>query len=890
MILLFTLLVFLSRALSTPPPLHAIDIEGWGEYSSLPHSYAIVQRGLVNALTQLHVRIVKSSTTPLYQSHWLPTSEVQRTNQRLAQTTSMMSPSNVHLLDATLRFSFPFDLTPSPTSRHTYVFATTEYGNCSLQYMVQHHNSIPLDASVTIVTPSEWSRSGFINAGVHPQRVVVLRHGVDTQHVGVLSPHDRRAARLLYFPSPSLFINDDKTVLYAHVGSMTYNKGFDIIVSSFIQHYTSSSGGQHARLLLKGLDDLYNSRELFQREIVKQGSVALRLVKQGVIQYVGARLTKQKLHELLCSADVYLTPYRAEGFNMPAQEAAACGLTVITSSLLHGSRKGGVGGKGGATMVPAVDDKNKTPPPPPPPMGKEQHDICIVGAGLSGAVIAERYATTLHKTVYVMEKRNHIGGNCYDHLDEETGIRINRYGAHLFHTKYKRVWDYVQRFSEWTPYEHKVLAQVEGRHVPVPVNIDTVNILFGLNIQDSAEMDAWLKKEQVHFDAPPQNSEEMSLSRVGQRLYETLFKPYTVKQWAKTPAQLAPEVMARIPVRNNRDARYFGDTWQALPTTGYTSMFEHMLNHSLITVDTNTDYFQVRDRLNCGRTYYTGPVDTYFADLGWPKLEYRSLDFVRQVHATKDYYQPNSVVNHPAATTPYTRIVEYKHFLNQTSNKTVIFKEFSKDHGEPYYPVPNPDNQALFQKYKAMSDIEPNVTFVGRLANYKYFNMDQTIKNALELFDQDTAVEEEVPGAATPATPANGYRGAAPTDDWCLPSFCKFVGSTVARVTFLKDTPGYMIVPDQEHLLSIMRETTVEVWKKRIHSKRSCGGDGDGDDKEKAKGKAPERESQSCGAHGGVSTRGMEHIAAFHTWYQVGVSFLQEIIGRVEEGVDDTAE
>ena len=374
-------------------------------------------------------------------------------------------------------------------------------------------------------------------------------------------------------------------------------------------------------------------------------------------------------------------------------------------------------------------------------LSKPQYDICVVGAGLSGAVMAERYASLYQKTVYVMERRNHIGGNCYDYIDSETGIRVNKYGAHLFHTKYKRVWDYIQQFSDWTPYEHRVVANVDGVHVPVPVNIDTVNILFNLDIQNSTEMDAWLKEEQAQFNAPPQNSEEMSLSRVGQRLYETLFKPYTIKQWAKSPAQLAPEVMARIPVRNNRDARYFSDKWQALPTQGYTSMFEHMLDNPLITVDTNVDYFQVRDRLVCGRTYYTGPVDTYFANLGWPKLEYRSLDFVREVHGTKDYYQPNSVVNHPSTTVPYTRIVEYKHFLNQTSDNTVIFKEFSKDNGEPYYPVPNTDNQALFQKYKAMSDKEPHVTFVGRLANYKYFNMDQTIKNALELFDQDTAME-----------------------------------------------------------------------------------------------------------------------------------------------------
>jgi len=397
---------------------------------------------------------------------------------------------------------------------------------------------------------------------------------------------------------------------------------------------------------------------------------------------------------------------------------------------------------------PRVKETSKTPTVAPSSKGtphkknipkhdERQYDICVVGAGLSGAVIAERYASTLKKSVYVMEKRNHIGGNCYDYIDDETGIRINKYGAHLFHTKYERVWDYLQQFSDWTPYEHKVLAFVDGKHVPVPVNIDTVNKLFNLDIKNSDEMDEWLQNEQVHFDTPPTNSEEMSLSRVGQRLYEKMFKPYTIKQWAKTPAQLGPEVMARIPVRNNYDARYFGDKWQALPTHGYTAIFEKMFENPLITVETNVDYFKVRDTLNCGKTYYTGPVDTYFSDLGWPKLEYRSLDFVREVYDTNKYFQPISVVNHPSETVPYTRIVEYKHFLNQSSDKTVIFKEFSKDDGEPYYPVPNPENQALFQKYKDMSNKEPGVTFVGRLANYKYFNMDQTVKNALELFDKD---------------------------------------------------------------------------------------------------------------------------------------------------------
>jgi len=376
------------------------------------------------------------------------------------------------------------------------------------------------------------------------------------------------------------------------------------------------------------------------------------------------------------------------------------------------------------------------------------YDICVVGAGLSGSVIAQQYALRLKKTVLVIEKRNHIGGNCYDYIDEETGIRVNQYGAHLFHTKHERVWRYVQAFATWVPYEHKVHAFVDGKYVPVPVNIDSVNILFGLNISSPAQMGAWLKSEQVHLGGAPTNSEEVSLSRVGPRLYAKLFKPYTIKQWAKTPAQLGPEVMARIPVRDNHDARYFSDPWQALPARGYTAFFEKMLEDHRITVQINTDYFKIRDVLRCGKTYFTGPVDAYFAHLGWPHLEYRSLTFVREVHEVP-LYQPISVVNHPSASVPYTRIVEYKHFLAQKSNKTVIFKEFSHDGGEPYYPVPNPANQALFEKYKAMADSHKNVSFVGRLANYKYFNMDESILNALELFDRDTGAVIPTPRVST---------------------------------------------------------------------------------------------------------------------------------------------
>lgn len=268
-------------------------------------------------------------------------------------------------------------------------------------------------------------------------------------------------------------------------------------------------------------------------------------------------------------------------------------------------------------------------------------DVCVVGAGLSGAVLAERYASTSNASILVLEKRDHIGGNCFDYVDSETGIRVNKYGAHLFHTKHRCVWDYVQRFSEWVPWEHEVVAHVDGKFVPVPVNIDTVNALFNKSISTEIEMVNWLQTERVSPSSGDlHNSEDVALSRVGPRLYNLLFKPYTQKQWSKDPSKLGPSVLSRIPVRPNFDSRYFSDPFQALPRDGYTTMFQRMLSSPQITLRLSTDFFlvrtitaqfihvyhqnhahclQVRHRLRCGTTFYTGPIDRYFAAAGLPK-------------------------------------------------------------------------------------------------------------------------------------------------------------------------------------------------------------------------------------------------------------------------------
>lgn len=360
-------------------------------------------------------------------------------------------------------------------------------------------------------------------------------------------------------------------------------------------------------------------------------------------------------------------------------------------------------------------------------------DILIIGAGISGSVLAERYATS-GKKVLIIEKRNHIGGNCYDHYDEN-GILISKYGAHLFHTNEEQVWQYVNQFTDWYPWEHKVIARVDDKTVPIPVNITTVNTLFGENIVTEDQMKAWLDAHKVFYENP-NNGEEAVLSRVGLVLYDKMFKHYTKKQWDKYPIELDASVLNRIPVRHNYDDRYFSDKYQALPVGGYTKLFQKILDHPNIEVRLNTDYFDVKDNYTgYDKLFYTGPVDRFFEFKHSleEKLEYRSINFVKET-VDAEFFQENSVVNYPGVEVPYTRIVEYKHFGHQLSDKTTIVKEFTVDEGDPYYPVPNPRNQEIYAKYKEEADKLKNIYFVGRLANYKYFNMDQAFKNALDLF------------------------------------------------------------------------------------------------------------------------------------------------------------
>lgn len=360
-------------------------------------------------------------------------------------------------------------------------------------------------------------------------------------------------------------------------------------------------------------------------------------------------------------------------------------------------------------------------------------NIVIIGAGISGSVLAERYAVA-GKKVLILEKRNHIGGNCYDYIDQN-GILVSKYGAHLFHTQMEDVWDYVNRFSEWYSWEHRVLAKVDDQLVPIPVNINTVNKLFNLSISSEEEMIDWLENNRLPI-AEPKNGKEAVLDKVGPILYEKMFRHYTKKQWDKYPEELNASVLNRIPVRTNKDDRYFSDKYQALPKEGYTKIFEKMLNHPNIKIKLNTDYFDVMDELEgYSKLFYTGPIDRFFEFKHSlkDKLEYRSINFVAET-VDSEYYQSNSVVNYPGMEVDFTRIVEYKHFGNQKSQKTTIVKEYTTDEGEPYYPVLNAKNLAIYKKYQEEAAQIKDVYFVGRLANYKYFNMDEAFKNALDLY------------------------------------------------------------------------------------------------------------------------------------------------------------
>ena len=360
-------------------------------------------------------------------------------------------------------------------------------------------------------------------------------------------------------------------------------------------------------------------------------------------------------------------------------------------------------------------------------------DYLIVGAGFAGATLAERLAAGLGKRVLVVEKRAHIGGNAFDEYNDD-GLLVHRYGPHIFHTNAIHVWDYLGRFTSWRPYEHRVRASVDGQLVPIPINLDTVNELYGLSLS-SFEVEAFFERL-AEPRAPIETSEDVVVSRVGQELYRKLFRGYTRKQWGLDPSELDASVIARVPTRTNRDDRYFTDTYQAMPAHGYTRMFGRMLDHPNIKVLLNTDYREVQDLIPFDEMIYSGPVDEFF-DLRYGKLPYRSLRFQHETHPV-ERFQTAPVVNYPNEH-PYTRVTEFKYLTGQAHAKTAVVYEYPQAEGDPYYPVPRPENAALYRRYEALANATPGVHFVGRLATYRYYNMDQVVAQALALYEDIAA-------------------------------------------------------------------------------------------------------------------------------------------------------
>jgi len=357
-------------------------------------------------------------------------------------------------------------------------------------------------------------------------------------------------------------------------------------------------------------------------------------------------------------------------------------------------------------------------------------DYLIVGAGFSGSVLAERLASRGMR-VCVTDRRPHVGGNAYDHYDEH-GILVHKYGPHIFHTSCKRIFDHLSRFTSWRAYEHRVLAQVDGKLVPFPINVDTVNQLYGLSLTPDQAAEYFAKIAEP-AQGGARTSETAVVSKVGRDLYEKFFKNYTRKQWGLDPSELDASVAARVPARVDRDSRYFTDQYQAMPLRGYTNMFENMLDHKRITIALNVDYRDLLTEIKCGEVIYTGPVDAYF-DYRYGKLPYRSLEFKFETHDT-EVFQPGAVINYPNDH-EYTRVTEFKYLTGQTHSKTSLVYEFPRAEGDPYYPVPRPENAQLYDKYKALAEATQGVHFVGRLATYRYYNMDQVVGQSLALFDK----------------------------------------------------------------------------------------------------------------------------------------------------------
>jgi UDP-galactopyranose mutase len=361
----------------------------------------------------------------------------------------------------------------------------------------------------------------------------------------------------------------------------------------------------------------------------------------------------------------------------------------------------------------------------------DRFDTLVVGAGYAGSIMAERLAAERGQRVLVIDRRDHIAGNAYDYYDAH-GVLVHRYGPHIFHTNSEKVVEYLSRFTEWRPYEHRVLANVGDKNVPMPINRTTINMLYGLGFTTDEEVEAFLaeRAEPVEYI---RTSEDVVVAKVGRELYEMFFRGYTRKQWQRDPSELHSSVCARIPIRTNEDDRYFTDTFQNMPADGYTAMFERILDHPGIEVRTETDYYDVKDEIEFDHLVWTGPIDGYF-DYRFGALPYRSLEFELVNEPTPDggYLQPTASMNEPSEDIPYTRRTEFRWMTGQDRHDSSTYAvEYPRAEGDPYYPIPRDDTRALYHRYEVLGQDLPNVTFVGRLARYQYLNMDQVVGQAL---------------------------------------------------------------------------------------------------------------------------------------------------------------
>jgi UDP-galactopyranose mutase len=380
----------------------------------------------------------------------------------------------------------------------------------------------------------------------------------------------------------------------------------------------------------------------------------------------------------------------------------------------------------------AVQRKHRILPAPPIrwPGRAKAYDYVIVGAGFAGSVLAERLAAGSGKRVLLCDRRNHVGGNAFDHFDA-AGILVHKYGPHIFHTNSDDIVAYLSRFTAWRHYDHRVLASVGERRVPMPINRTTLNALYDLDLRDDASAQAFLQSRAEPVD-PIRTSRDVVINQVGTALYRTFFEGYTRKQWGLDPSELDKSVTARVPTRTSTDDRYFLDRFQAMPLHGYTAMFENILDHDNIDLELGVDFKDLPADTLAPRTIFTGPIDEYFGHRFGP-LPYRSLAF-RHETLDRRRFQPVAVVNFPDEAVPFTRITEYKHLTGQVHRQTSISYETPQADGDPYYPIPRPENAALYKRYAALADEHPEVSFVGRLGTYRYYNMDQVVGQAMATY------------------------------------------------------------------------------------------------------------------------------------------------------------